>query len=75
MHKEGNSIINNGNMTLFNNLIASISEEPTAGVHQISASSEQMSSSIEEVANNSKDLAKLAENLNVLVNRFVLYIK
>ncbi|MBS4218400.1 methyl-accepting chemotaxis protein [Bacillus sp. FJAT-49711] len=52
--------------------IATISEESAAGVGQTSASSEQISSSIEEVAKNSDDLAKLAENLNGLVNRFVL---
>ncbi|EGQ25746.1 methyl-accepting chemotaxis protein [Sporosarcina newyorkensis 2681] len=52
--------------------IAAITEQSAAGVEETSASSEQASSAMEEVANNSNDLAKLAEELNLLMQRFKL---
>lgn len=50
--------------------IASVSEQAAAGVEQTSASLQQSSSSIEEISANASSLAILAEDLNLLIQKF-----
>lgn len=52
--------------------VASVSEEFSAGIEQTSATSQQSSSAMQEVTASSNDLARLAEELNMLVQRFKL---
>jgi len=52
--------------------IASVSEENSAAIEEVSASTEEMSAQVEEVTASAQSLAELAQNLQVLVNRFKL---
>jgi methyl-accepting chemotaxis protein len=52
--------------------IASVSEETAPPLKKSSASTEEMSAQVEEVTASAQSLAELAQNLQVLVNRFKL---
>lgn len=51
--------------------IASISEENSAAVEEVSASAEEMNAQAEEVAASAQSLEELANNLQMLVSKFV----
>lgn len=52
--------------------IASVSEENSAAIEQVSASAEEMTAQVEEVTASSQSLAEMAQELQLVVNRFKL---
>ena len=52
--------------------IASISEESAAGIEETSASAQQSTSTMLEISTSTEELARLAEDLNLLVDRFAI---
>ena len=52
--------------------IASISQQTSAAVEEVSAASEELHAQVQRVAESAQSLAKLAQSLQVTVNRFTL---
>lgn len=50
--------------------VASVAEESAAGVEQSSAAAQQQSSSIDEIYKGAESIANMAEELNIIVERF-----
>nr|WP_300004349.1 methyl-accepting chemotaxis protein [Tissierella sp.] len=71
LHSSGNDMDSKKDeiMTLIQNL-AAISEENAAGTEEAAASVEEQAASVEEIANESEKLSKLANDLQMIIDKF-----